>query len=235
MSVVRKQQMLMTPEAVEAAPALTLPELMTLLQPPDHVPGLYWLARRVFDACLALAILGLGAPLFLLIAVAIKLESRGPVLFHQIRVGQGLKWFSIYKFRTMHQDVSPYPIAIFDEKTQEYRRPKTSEDPRVTRVGKFLRQFSLDELPQVLNVLVGEMSFIGPRPLALAESMSVPLAAIARYSVPAGITGLAQIRDRYVMIEQKRFDHDLEYVRTLGFKVDLKILRKTLGRMYDKS
>lgn len=219
---------------VAESPLVSLPELSAALQDPEHVSSTYWFFRRIFDLAFAAATISLLFPLLLGIVLAIKVDSRGPVFFHQLRVGRRLKWFKIYKFRTMYEGVSSVPVAILDHSTGHYRRPTSSEDPRLTRVGRLLRRFSLDELPQVLNILLGDMSLIGPRPLTLVESMAVPPEALCRYSVPVGITGLAQIRNRAAIASSSRFDFDLEYVRTVGLLVDASIFFKTFGRMYDK-
>lgn len=213
---------------------VNLPEISALLQTPEHVSRGYWIVKRCFDVALALAILVFASPLLGLIVVAIKIDSKGPVFFHQTRVGRRLNWFKIHKFRTMHEDVSPVPVAIYDPALGKHRRPRSSEDLRVTRVGRILRRFSLDELPQIINVLLGEMSFIGPRPLTITESMATPVPALARYSVPAGISGLAQVRDRSAIGTPSRFLHDIEYVKTVSWRVDLKILLATFSRMYDR-
>ncbi len=219
---------------VAESPLISLPELSAALQDPEHVSAPFWFVRRVFDLAFAVSVLALLAPFFLAICVAIKVDSRGPIFFRQMRVGQRLKWFKILKFRTMYEGVSAVPVAILDPTTGLYRRPRSSEDPRLTRVGRLLRRFSLDELPQVINILAGDMSLIGPRPLTLVESMAVPVDALSRYSVPAGLTGLAQIRNRQAIVSASRFDHDLEYVKTISWQVDAKIFFKTFGRMYDR-
>ncbi len=220
-------------EAVGESLDALLPELLALLQTPDHVSRFYWFARRLFDIGLALLVLIAGLPVLLLIVVAIKVESKGPVLFRQSRVGQNLRIFSIFKFRTMYQGVDPEPVALFDAVSQTFRRPRFTEDPRVTRMGRVLRRLSFDELPQILNILSGDMSLIGPRPLTITESLAVPKAALCRYSVPAGITGLAQIRDRHSLFTHNRFDSDIEYTRTLSPGLDFHIFCRTFRRMHD--
>jgi lipopolysaccharide/colanic/teichoic acid biosynthesis glycosyltransferase len=195
----------------------------------------FFAAKRAFDIVLAIAILIVGMPLFAAVIIAIKIDSRGPVLFKQERVRQGLRTFLILKFRTMHVEARPYPLAIFDKDSGAYRRPRLNEDPRVTAVGRMLRRYSIDELPQVINILKGEMSFIGPRPLTLPESRMVPSAALVRYAVPSGISGIAQLRQRNAIVGVERFDGDVEYVRQLGLKQELKIFVQTFGKLYDRS
>ncbi len=233
MSAVKPSKIYSVTEVVGESPHALLPELMALLQRPDHVSQVYWFARRCFDVSLALLVLIVGMPALITIVVAIKLESKGPVFFKQSRVGQHLRIFGIFKFRTMFQGVDSEPVALFDAESQTFRRPRFSEDPRVTKMGRMLRRFSFDELPQVLNILSGDMSFIGPRPLTITESLAVPKSALCRYSVPAGITGLAQIRDRHSLFTYNRFDSDIEYTKTVSLRVDFHVFCRTFRRMHD--
>jgi exopolysaccharide biosynthesis polyprenyl glycosylphosphotransferase len=178
------------------------------------------LARRVCDAALAVAAIVCLAPLLLLVALAIKLDSPGPVIFRQRRVGQNGRPFVIYKFRTMS--------AVEDGSTIAQAR---RNDPRVTKVGRLLRPSSIDELPQFLNVLKGEMSLIGPRPLAVAHDdhfgALIPDYALRRRVRP-GITGWAQVnglRGETATIEdmQKRVKMDLWYIDNWSLSLDLRI------------
>ena len=169
----------------------------------------------------------LTLPLLVVIALAIKIDSKGPILFLQPRIGHRLKIFSIFKFRTMHDNIDRSAIAMVLDGTVQ-RRPGLAIDPRLTRLGRFLRRFSLDELPQIFNILMGDMTFVGPRPLTVLESTNIPDWAIRRYSVPVGITGLSQITNRNVILTSNRFEPDLVYVDTCSWLVDLKILWKTL-------
>lgn len=194
----------------------------------------YLLTKRLFDLVVASVAILLCAPIFLITAVAIRLESRGPVFFLQKRVGRGLIYFSIIKFRTMYADTPDMPFLVEDPVTGEKRRPRAEEDPRLTRVGKVLRTFSIDELPQLFNILWGEMSFIGPRPLTVDESLAIPTAAVCRYFVKPGLSGLAQIRDRSAIHSGSRFDSDIEYVRVRSFWLDLKLFFQSFSRFYHR-
>jgi putative colanic acid biosynthesis UDP-glucose lipid carrier transferase len=181
------------------------------------------LVKALMDRLIAGVLLVVLAPLLLLIVVAIKLDSRGPVLFGQPRHGGGGRVIRVLKFRSMRPG-NP------DDARQARR-----DDPRVTRVGRLLRQTSLDELPQLFNVLRGEMSLVGPRPhpLALNEAFSGRLAAyMQRHRVKPGITGLAQIngyRGETDTLEkmQKRLEYDLEYIENWSLGLDLRILART--------
>ena len=181
--------------------------------------------KRVLDVILSLAALVLLSPVFILIALAIVLDSRGPVFFRQRRTGRHGKIFSIYKFRTMHV------LEDGDDIVQA-----TRNDRRTTAVGRFLRRFSLDEFPQLLNVLKGEMSLVGPRPHAVAHDeyylQMVPTYRFRFYAKP-GITGLAQIRGfrgevRDIAHMEERIACDLEYIQNWSLADDIVILIKTV-------
>ena len=180
--------------------------------------------KRVIDVVLSLVALVVLSPLLVLAAAAIAIESGGPIFFKQVRLGLGGREFGMYKFRSMVQNaasIGPWHTA--------------SDDPRITRVGRFLRRTSIDELPQLLNVLNGEMSIVGPRPdvpaqraLYSDEDWSV------RCSVRPGITGLAQALLRSEATEARRLELDLRYARFHSLLLDLKIIGWTLGRLTGK-
>jgi lipopolysaccharide/colanic/teichoic acid biosynthesis glycosyltransferase len=180
--------------------------------------------KRVLDVIVSALALLLLAPLMLAVALAIALESGWPVLFRQQRVGQGDREFGLYKFRSMVKDaaaIGPYHTA--------------SDDPRITRSGRFIRRTSLDELPQLLNVLKGEMSLVGPRPDVPAQrALYAPADWRTRCSVRPGITGLAQALLRSEATPQQRLELDLRYVREHSLGLDLRILGWTVGRLTGK-
>jgi len=191
--------------------------------------------KRTMDLALSVAGLVLLAPLFLAVAVWIKLDSRGPVLFRQLRMGSADQTFEILKFRTMSADA--------DERKDEYaalnkhvdgdpRMFKIPNDPRVTRSGKILRRFSIDELPQLLNVVRGEMSLVGPRPLILEEDLHVVDWRRQRLNLKPGITGLWQVlgRDDIGFEEMVRLDY--VYVTTWSLLNDLKLILRTIPALY---
>jgi Undecaprenyl-phosphate glucose phosphotransferase len=181
--------------------------------------------KIIEDRVLASALLVFLAPLFLLVALLIKLDSPGPVLFRQKRYGFNNHPIGVYKFRTMYHHLR-------DERAE---RLATKDDPRITRLGGFLRKTSIDELPQLINVLKGEMSIIGPRPHAMSAKAAdrlyeeVVAEYAARHRVKPGITGWAQVKgwrgetDTYEKI-QKRVEHDLYYIENWSFAFDMKIL-----------
>jgi sugar transferase (PEP-CTERM system associated) len=180
--------------------------------------------KRALDVLLALIGLPLAAPLMAVVAAAIKLDSRGPVLYRQERVGQGGRIFVLNKFRSMRSDAERQSGAVW----------AVSDDPRVTRVGRILRKTRLDELPQLINVLVGDMSFIGPRPerpeFIQMLQRKVPLY-MERLSVKPGITGWAQVRLHYgASVEDalEKLQYDLYYIKNLSLFLDLVILVSTV-------
>jgi exopolysaccharide biosynthesis polyprenyl glycosylphosphotransferase len=186
--------------------------------------------KRTMDLLLTLAGLAVIWPLFLLVALAIKLDSRGPVFFSQRRVGVGGRPFRMLKFRTMHvgADAMKRRLAHLNA-SGDARLFKIPNDPRVTRVGRFLRQLSLDELPQVLNVLVGDMSLVGPRPFFSRDLAAYQIHHFERLHVLPGITGLWQVSGRSDIIDFEEVVRlDREYIRNWSVAADLLILLKTV-------
>ena len=185
------------------------------------------LIKSLFDLSVAASLLVLLAPLFLVIALVIKLDTGGPVLFRQVRVGRGGEMFRMYKFRTMHTDAeqrwhklrerNDYPGVLF----------KIRKDPRITRSGRLLRRHSLDELPQLINVLHGEMSLVGPRPPLPCEVEQYPLDMRRRLMVKPGMTGLWQVSGRSDLSWEDAIRLDLQYVENWSLTVDLVILART--------
>jgi exopolysaccharide biosynthesis polyprenyl glycosylphosphotransferase len=189
------------------------------------------LPKRIFDVLLASVSLILTAPMMLAIAAAIKLDSKGPVFYRAPRVGKGGRHFICFKFRSMYTVTDRVHVSAANEKTGHIFKIKN--DPRVTRMGRWLRRYSLDELPQVFNVLRGEMSLVGPRPLPAADlepdGMSRAFAewAESRARVQPGITGLWQIRGRSELPFEEMVRLDLEYTRNRSLMLDIKIILET--------
>ncbi|MBC5781992.1 sugar transferase [Ramlibacter sp. USB13] len=177
--------------------------------------------KRLLDLLLAGTVLLLLSPLLLATALAVAAESGFPVLFRQVRVGRDGRTFGMYKFRSMVKDAAA--IGPFNT---------SANDPRITRVGRFIRRTSLDELPQLLNVLRGDMSLVGPRPdVPLQRSLYGDADWALRCSVRPGITGLAQVVLRSEGTEDQRRELDLRYVREHDLWLDLRILFMTVGRL----
>jgi lipopolysaccharide/colanic/teichoic acid biosynthesis glycosyltransferase len=192
------------------------------------------LSCRLLDIAVSLALLVLLAPLFALIAVAIRLDTGGPVFFRQSRFGLGLSKFAMNKFRTMHTGISTEPHREYVVGLIRSESPQANEglyklesDPRVTRVGRVLRRFSLDELPQLWNVLRGDMSLVGPRPALPYEVEHYPDHWYQRFSVRPGITGLWQVSGRNHLTFDQMVDLDLDYTQRRSLWLNVRILAKT--------
>jgi len=192
----------------------------------------YQTFRRTIDIATALFLSILLAPLFIIIAIAIKLDSKGPIFFIQERVGKSGRRFKMYKYRTMHIDIDKSSHQAFmkafvngniDSKTEKTVF-KPFEASHVTRIGRFLRKTSLDELPQLINVLKGDMSLIGPRPNVPWEVEEYRYVHQARLEILPGITGLAQVRGRSGITFDEIVQYDIEYVENQNVWLDLKIL-----------
>ena len=186
-------------------------------------------AKRLLDFVVALTLLVLVSPLWLFIVLWIRLGSSGPAIFKQTRVGLGGKPYTIYKFRTMVQNAE----ALMKEKLEKVENLENfvfqeKGDPRITRSGHFLRKTSLDELPQLINILIGNMSLVGPRPeVPELVKLYTPEQRL-RLNVLPGVTGLAQVNGRSELTLGETMAFDLEYVRTWSAWLDLKILWKTV-------
>jgi sugar transferase (PEP-CTERM system associated) len=181
-------------------------------------------AKRTLDIVAAVLALLILSPVLLAVAIVVRLTSSGPVLYHQIRVGQHGRLFTVHKFRSMRADAEAATGAIW----------ATSNDDRVTRVGQFLRRTRLDELPQLWNVLVGEMSLVGPRPerpeFIQHLAASIPFYNL-RHVVRPGVTGWAQVRYTYgATVEDalEKLQYDLYYIKHLGLAFDLSVLLSTI-------
>ncbi|MEL6575392.1 MAG: WecB/TagA/CpsF family glycosyltransferase [Pseudomonadota bacterium] len=184
-------------------------------------------AKRVIDIAVAGAALIALAPLFLVLSAAIKAESPGPVLFSQTRVGRNGKPFRLYKFRSMYRDAAARQAELTARSDREGICFKAKDDPRITRIGRFLRRGSLDELPQILNVLRGEMSIVGPRPALPKEVEAYPARARRRLAVRPGITGLWQVSGRADIGFDKMIDMDIAYAETRSPVLDLFLIALT--------
>jgi exopolysaccharide biosynthesis polyprenyl glycosylphosphotransferase len=197
------------------------------LRPPVFA-GFDWALKRTFDLVVASAVVVFGFPLWVLIALAIKLDSRGPILYRDLRVGLGEREFGMIKFRTMLHGAARLQERLEGRNEASGALFKIREDPRVTRVGAFLRRFSLDEMPQVLNVLRGEMSLVGPRPLPLRDFEKLEAWHRKRYLVLPGMTGLWQISGRSELDFDDLVRLDFYYLEHWSIWLDITILLKTV-------
>jgi exopolysaccharide biosynthesis polyprenyl glycosylphosphotransferase len=184
--------------------------------------------KRTLDVILSLTGMILGIPLAFLIALAIKLDSPGPVLFKQVRVGQGGKPFVFYKFRSMFVGAEGIKKEFLHLNEMDGPVFKLFDDPRITLVGRFLRKSSLDELPQLINVLRGDMSLVGPRPPVPEEVRLYEPWQMRRLAVKPGITCLWQVSGRSFIGFDEWMRLDIQYVRNRSFLLDLQILLRTI-------
>jgi exopolysaccharide biosynthesis polyprenyl glycosylphosphotransferase len=194
---------------------------------PPVLAGTDWLVKRAFDLAVSLVVLVAGLPLWLVIAAAIKLDSPGPILYRDLRIGVGLREFGMLKFRTMVVGAAEQQEELEEHNEAPGALFKIRADPRVTRVGRLLRMLSLDELPQVLNVLGGEMSLVGPRPLPLRDYDRLEAWHRKRYLVLPGITGLWQISGRSNLTFDDLVRLDFYYIENWSIWLDISILFKT--------
>lgn len=178
---------------------------------------MYIFIKRIFDIFLAIVLIILLIAPMLLISLLVKLDSKGPILFQQKRVGKAGKTFTILKFRTM----------ILNAESMGTGLDSFKGDNRVTKIGKVLRDSSLDELPQLFNILIGDMSFVGPRPPVTYSPYKYedyPESVKKRFVMKPGVTGLAQINGRNNLDWDEKFKYDIEYVDKVSFLLDLKIM-----------
>ena len=187
-----------------------------------------WVVKQVFDYVVSLLVAVAGLPLWLALALAIKLDSRGPVLYRDRRVGVGEREFGMLKFRTMIRDAAAQQPVLEERNEAPGALFKIRDDPRVTRVGRLLRRLSLDELPQLLNVLRGEMSLVGPRPLPLRDYGQLEPWHRKRYHVLPGMTGLWQISGRSNLTFDDLVRLDFYYIENWSIWLDISILVRTL-------
>jgi sugar transferase EpsL len=177
----------------------------------------YRLIRRIIDVIVAVVGLVIAAPVMGIISLWIKHDSSGPAIFCQQRIGLGGKPFTFYKFRTMRTDTDPYGFS-----------PNREDDPRVTKSGRFLRKYSLDELPQLINILKGDMTLIGPRPLLPWQYEKWTDHQRRRCEVRPGLTGWAQVMGRGAVTHEDKIELDLWYIDHASLLLDIKILYLTL-------
>ena len=198
----------------------------------DSAPWLkeeaYERSKRLLDVVLCLLCLPVALPILVACSLAIRLDSTGPILFMQKRTGKGGRRFTMFKLRTMVQDAEGLRDSYAYLNELSYPDFKIRSDPRITRVGGFLRRASLDELPQVFNVLMGSMSLVGPRPTSFrADTYS--LWHTARLEVLPGITGLWQVSGRNELDFDDRLRLDIAYARNRGLSLDVQILFRTVA------
>ena len=188
----------------------------------------YRISKRALDVVIAAGVLPFVLPLIAICAVIVRIDSPGPVFFNQVRTGKGGKRFRMLKLRTMHANAEALKQRYLHLNELTYPDFKIHDDPRMTRVGRFLRRSSLDELPQVLNILRGDMSLVGPRPTSFASSTYKPWHT-ARLELQPGLTGLWQVSGRNNLDFDDRVRLDIAYWRHRSLALDIKILLRTFG------
>jgi len=186
----------------------------------------YMISKRLFDIVMCLLMLPFAALVCLVVALIVRIDSPGPILFVQERTGMNGHRFKMYKFRTMYQNAEELKQKYLHLNELTWPDFKITNDPRITKVGKFLRRTSLDELPQLINILIGDMSFVGPRPTSFSSD-TYNLWHTERLEVRPGLTGLWQISGRADVDFDDRVELDIEYIERQSWKLDLMILIET--------
>ena len=189
----------------------------------------YAYIKRIIDCITSSIALILLLPIFLIIAIAIKLDSKGPIFFAHTRIGKNGKIIKIYKFRTMVVNAEELIKKFTPEQMKEYKENyKLNNDPRITKVGNILRKTSLDELPQLINIIKGDLALIGPRPVVNAELEKYGENASKFLSVTPGLTGNWAANGRSISAYEERMQLELYYVDNMSFKMDIEIFFKTI-------
>lgn len=207
----------------------SLKETKTTLPKVSDIKTPYEFIKRTCDIGLSSIGLIALAPVFLIIGIAIKIDSKGPAFFVHKRIGKNGKIINVYKFRTMYENSEQMITKFSKEQMTEYRENyKLKNDPRVTKIGKILRQTSLDELPQILNILKGELSIVGPRPVVLSELEKYGKDKDKFLSIKPGLTGYWQVNGRSLTSYEERMKMELYYVENRGIWLDTKVFFKTI-------
>ena len=191
-------------------------------------PVTYAFAKRAFDLVLATTMLVISSPIMLAAAIAVRLDSRGPIIFRQTRVGRGGRQFTCYKFRSMCADAEHKKHTLQHLNEMDGPVFKIKQDPRITTVGAFIRKYSIDELPQLINVIRGDMSIVGPRPPVPAEVEKYGERELGRLAVQPGLTCLWALEGRNQLNFRRWMELDLQYIDTWSPGLDWKILLKTI-------
>ena len=195
----------------------------------------YISVKRIIDVIISTIGLIVLSPIFLILAIIIKLDSKGPVFFAHTRYGKDGKKFKMYKFRTMYENAQDMINDFTPEQMKEWKENfKLQDDPRITKVGKFLRKTSLDELPQIVNIIKGDLSIIGPRPVIEEELEKYGDNKDKFLSVTPGLTGYWQANGRSSITYEQRMEMELYYIDNISPKLDVKIFFKTIESVIKK-
>lgn len=188
----------------------------------------YCVTKRGFDCICALTALVLLSPIMLLVSCLILAEDGGPVIYRQERVGQNRKRFRMYKFRSMYRDADSKLEQVKEGQGNQRLFFKDKNDPRITHIGALIRKYNIDELPQLINIIAGDMSIVGPRPLPVYEADAIGEQYRERYMVPQGLTCRWQISDRSRVSDRERMEMDVSYAKEAGWREDMTLILKTV-------
>lgn len=193
----------------------------------------YKALKRIFDCLLSLIALVVLSPVFLITAICIKLEDGGPVFFSQPRMGKDMKPFTFYKFRSMYVNADAKLKDLLKENEQTGHAFKIKNDPRITKVGRFIRKYSIDELPQLINILKGDMSIVGPRPILDWQMLECNAYEQQRQIVRPGLTCYWQIMGRSKIPWEQWVELDLDYIQDMSLWTDLKMIVRTVPAVFN--
>lgn len=195
----------------------------------------YEICKRIFDIVSSVIALIITSPFFIIVAIAIRLESKGKIIFGHTRIGKNGVPFKVYKFRSMYENSNEIFKNFTEEQKKEYYENfKLDNDPRITKVGNFIRKTSLDELPQLINIIKGDMSVVGPRPIVEKEIEKYGLYFDKVFSVKGGLTGYWQANGRSCTSYEDRVKMDIYYIDNRNFWFDIKIIFKTVVSVVKK-
>lgn len=203
--------------------------------PEKSITG-YLILKRIFDVILSIVGIIIISPILVLVAIAIKLDSPGKVIYTQNRVGENGKMFKMYKFRSMVSNSDEVFKCFSDEMKKKFEENyKLDKDPRITKIGTFIRKTSLDELPQLLNIIKGELSLVGPRPLVEKEIEKYGTQKDKFLSIKPGVTGYWQVNGRSAVTYKDRINMELFYIDNRSLLLDLKIVFLTIGTVLSRN
>ena len=198
----------------------------------DHKANIYKWVKRAFDVVAAFVALVLLSPVFLITAIAIFVEDGGPIFFTQQRAGKDMQSFKIYKFRSMYKNAEDLFEKMQEQNEQTGHAFKIKDDPRVTHVGKFIRRFSIDELPQLFNIIKGDMSVVGPRPILYEQMEACNAYEKQRLIVKPGLTCYWQVCGRAKIKWEQWVELDLKYIQDMSVKKDIELILRTFPAVF---
>lgn len=198
----------------------------------DHKPNIYKWIKRVFDIVASSVAIIILSPIFIMTALAIFLEDGGPVFFTQQRAGKDMKSFKIYKFRSMYKNAEAQFERMQAQNEQTGHAFKIKNDPRVTHVGKFIRRYSIDELPQLFNIIKGDMSIVGPRPILTSQMEECNAYEKQRTIVKPGLTCYWQVCGRAKIKWDKWVELDLQYIQDMSIAKDIELIFRTFPAIF---